>query len=68
VNVLNDRIEVISRTNSDIADWLLVGAGPLEQACSDRSPFRRRDGKSRKHTRKVSRSLPEGHSEMEVHH
>lgn len=24
VNLLNDRIEVISRTNSDIADWLSV--------------------------------------------
>jgi hypothetical protein len=28
VSVLNDRVELISRTNSEIADWLLVGASP----------------------------------------
>jgi hypothetical protein len=70
VTVLNNRVEVISKINSDIADWLLVRVNPwqLQAQPSHHLPLCRNDGKLRKHMPKAFGSLPESHKEMGVHH
>ena len=68
MNLLNDRVEVISRTNSDIADWLSVSAKHIEYCLSYHSSSCRKDGKLRKRMRKVSGSLREGRKETAARH
>lgn len=66
VDVLHNRVEVISRTNSDIADWLLVRTNDSAHS-SHSSLLCRKDGKLKKHMRKAFGSLPESRKEMAVH-
>jgi hypothetical protein len=70
VTVLNNRVDVISKINNDIADWLLVRekSWQLQAQPSHHLPFRRNDGKWRKHMPKAFEGLPESRKEMGLHH
>ncbi len=67
MNILNDRVELISKINNDIADWLLVNTYLSAHPSLGHSGCSRKDGKWRKPTHRVSGSLRDGRKEVEVH-
>jgi len=69
VTVFNNRVDVVSKINNDIADWLLVRTKPWQDQAqpSHQLPFCRNDGNWRKHMPKAFEGLPESRKEMGVH-